>query len=215
MKKLILIIFIFSNFYTFGQLKLGIKAGATFSQQQNSDIVYPVTDIKYNKALQTGVNLNLQIFKNFEYFYFQPEIFFIQKGFEYSGVYDFGQGLVKYTDRITLDYLELPINLKILIPVTPFYLFGGGYAAYCLGGFDKFIAGETITESEIIISSYNILNYDLGFQCGVGIQKGLGTTKFIIEGKFGNGLINIDNSSTKISKNKYFGLSIGVLMQSK
>jgi hypothetical protein len=211
--KFLLIIFLFLSFSSFGQIKLGIKAGATFSQQKNSGIIYPVTDLKYNKSFQTGVNINLQIFKNFEYLFFQPELFFIQKGYEYSGVYDFGNGDVKYKDKITYDYLELPFNFKLLIPLTPFYLFGGGYASYCLGGFNKFISGEILIENELNISENGILFYDAGFQSGVGIQKGLGATKFVLEGKFGMGLIDINYSSPVILKNKYFGLSIGIQMQ--
>lgn len=212
MKKYLTILLILVNFHVFSQIKFGFNVGASFSQIENSNVIYSNSDQEYNKVLLLGTRLNVPFFNNSDYFYFQPEINFVQKGREYRGFYDFGSGEKKYTDKLILNYLEIPISLKLNMGLSPFYLFGGIYGGYCLGGYNKLIVDEQINDSEIELSEYNISIFDSGFQSGFGIQKGFGITKFIMEFKYSKSLIDIDLSEVS-AKNKYFGISIGLLTQ--
>ncbi len=211
MKKIITILLIFVVCESFGQVKFGFNAGITLSQQEQT-IAYPSDDLRYGKAIQLGAKLNIPLIRNSEYLYFQPEIYFVQKGYKYSGVFDFGSGEIKYTDKLVLNYMELPINLKLKVLTSPFYLLGGFYGAYCLDGFQKFTTPEGFTYNEISIAETNINNWDFGYETGVGIQQGFGITKFIIELKLCKSLNDIDNSENTL-KNRYFGISVGILTQ--
>lgn len=214
MKYLLIILFSFSNICAFGQIRFGIKAGTTLSKEESSYVNYPLSDLKYNKSFQTGAYLNIKFFNHFEYFIFQPEVAFIQIGTEYSGNYDFGKGNSEYTDKKIYNYLEMSLNIKLLVPRTSFYVLGGGYAAYFLGGYSNFTNSENVQENELSANEIEILDYDAGYQTGIGIQKGIGSVKFVIEAKYVEGLIDIDKSDL-IYKKKYFGITLNILLQSK
>lgn len=210
MKPFLILIIIFLSFYASAQTSFGIKAGVTFSKQNNSAIIYPEADLKFNKSFQTGIHININILPNYKFLYLQPELIFIQKGYEYSGVYNFGQTPVKYRDKVTYNYFEIPLNLKILIPPTPFFVLGGFYTAYCLDGYNKMVIEDSLSITDINISEKALSKFDAGFICGVGIQKGIGPTKFIMEGTFVKSLKEISNQPEISVKNKSFGISIGM-----
>lgn len=214
MKCFLVIILFFCGLQSFAQIRFGIKAGVGLSKQIDNQSIYPLSDIKYNRGILTGCYLNLPMFNNSEYFFFQPELLFVQKGSQYSGNYDFGFGEVNYLDKTTLDYFEIPLSFKFLIPTLPFFITAGGYGSYFLGGYNNFESEDIPVEEQIYQRNNHTLIYDAGVHGGIGIQKGLGSVKFVIDARYSIGLVDVAKSANETINNSYVSISIDILLLS-
>ncbi|MDZ7718779.1 MAG: porin family protein [Balneolaceae bacterium] len=106
----------------------------------------------------------------------QPEAVFVQKGGEETSE-QFGNS------SITLNYVDVPLLLKINAPVDGMlqpYIFGGPYAGYLIEA-----TSETESESMELTEFLNEFHY--GLKVGLGINIG----SFLIDARYDMGLANI------------------------
>lgn len=138
MKKLILFAaFAVSYGVSMAQVSFGVQAGANLAfgkfTSAYMDPLFPTTLTNDPKAgFYAGVLAEIPISGNFA---FSPELNFIQKGSKTNSVF--------YTDdvhhKITLNYVELPLNVVFKVPVgTGNFFFGlGPSLAFGISGTDK------------------------------------------------------------------------------
>lgn len=115
-----------------------------------------------------------------EYLSIQPEVNFIQKGGSESD----NDELVDFSDEdVTLSYIDVPLLLKINIPldggISPF-ITAGGYVGYLLDAKVDFGGEQEDISDEVKDISYGLL-------FGVGANFG----KFFVEARYDYGLSNI------------------------
>ncbi|MEO7988131.1 MAG: porin family protein [Chryseolinea sp.] len=152
----------------------------------------------------------------------QPELLFHQKGFKSE---DPGDGEYKEEDSNTLNYLELPVLVKVKFG--KFYAIAGPSFAYGIGGKSKttyhdLIAGTTTKSTDKIKFGKEPDNYqgddiyvdnafDIGVQAGVGMKISV----IVIDLRYGIGMTNLlDKPSGSPydykSKNGSLQLTVGV-----
>lgn len=170
---------------------------------------------------QAGVFFNVPLFRNG---YLQPGMSFITKGANLENKGEQGANLfLPAATRIKLQYLELPVNLVYKVPVGIGKLvFGGGpYAAFSLRG-DYELAiynqGKLVQASSqrvdfnqdpnVFSTDINLHRWDAGVNATAGIEFNCYVTVGV---NYSQGLMDINKSAGGL-KNRYFGVSVGVLL---
>lgn len=210
----------------------GIKAGlnsSTIVHPKQSQTATGVNNIIDQRITGYHVGIFSDIaFKNFS---LQPALIYTTKGgrYENSSIYYTPSGIypVYITNKTTLNYLELPVNVLYNIPFSKGKLFigGGPYAAIGLSG--KYNntgqltynngSGPTTTTSSgqgnIVFGSnpgdYRLLDLGLGLLGGVSLNNGL-----LFSVNYSTGLSNITRT-TVTTKNNLFGFSVGYYLTKK
>ena len=103
MKKLFCLLFIAISFQSIGQFSIGAKIG--------SNINYIGSSVSGGNVYRTNIGFHVGIFGQIpidDNFSLIPEIQYIQKGADVS----ISNGLSRSTERINLNYIELPILLS-------------------------------------------------------------------------------------------------------
>lgn len=154
------------------QIKFGVSAGTNFSNIKTTD----EGEHKPIIGITGGVNIKLGIGKHFA---FQPELNFIQKGYQYKEEGS-DQGLsFKAKGKQLINYLELPLNFSYRLPLAKKNIFvsAGPAVAFALSGFHKAATefmGENISIKEQLEfgSSGNdmLKKYDIGANISVEIE---------------------------------------------
>lgn len=208
------------------KINWGVKAGLNSStmvhpkQSQTATGDYRTIDKRI-----TGYHVGIFSDITFKNFSVQPALIYTTKGgdsesssnlYSMSGV---SQGYM--TNKTTLHYLELPVNVLYNIPFSTgkFFIGGGPYAAVGLSGkYDRTSqvtsnngGGQFTTSSAsqgtIVFGSnpgdYRLLDMGLGLLGGVSFKNGL-----LFSINYSNGLSNITRSSVT-TKNNVFGFSVG------
>ncbi len=200
----VLFIFLLFSSFTFAQMQFGAKAGLNISNLSGSDAGNP--DSKTGFA--GGVFFMYQ-FTNM--FAIQPEAYYTMKGAKQKGNI---QGY-DYTATLSLDYIEIPILLKLLIPIqgskiNPAIFAGPSIAFNTTHKVKAEVAGQS-SESDI----QNIKSTDFGLVFGGGIGFPIGKNELGFDIRYILGLGTIDDSSTSadvkngvINFNVYFGFSL-------
>jgi hypothetical protein len=203
MKKFLIlftILFLFSVM-TFAQMQVGLKAGLNISNLAGNDVG--------NTDSKTGfVGGAFFMYQFNPLFAVQPEAYYTMKGATQKGNI---QGY-DYTSTLSFDYIEIPILLKLIIPlkeslINP-VIFGG--PSFGLNTTHKVKAEVQGISVETDIPDTKLTDFGLVFGGGVGFPVGTNELGFDI--RYILGLGTIDDSSDPgdvkngvINFNAYFG----------
>jgi hypothetical protein len=171
-------------------LKFGINAGATFAGVRGNDeaektdyaldyLVGVSLEVPFGERVSLIANLNYERISYTRNYWFEnpnSDPFIVPDGYE-------------ITVRFTMQYLSLPVNLKYYIGAGKrFYVNGGIFAGYFLGGITK-IDGDEIPDDYSIFKKVNF-----GTNVGVGLRLPINATNDInIELRDNLGLVNIND----------------------
>ena len=207
MKKLLLISFaVLIAASSFGQIRLGLKAGLNLANMStNAEGVSPkmIIGFHFGGILDIAMTDMISL---------QPGILFSTKGAKA----DFDMGGTTVTGTTKVNYIEVPINLtfKLGSGDTKFVPFIGPYLGYGIGGTMKMEGGGQSISQDIKFGSSetdDLKALDLGLNIGVGVEMG----SLIISAQYGLGLANISTSSSETDKNNVIGISVGYLFGGK
>jgi hypothetical protein len=207
MKKfatLFIALFLFS-FVSFAQIHLGLKAGLNIANIGGSD-----ADQLVGQSLDTKTGFSGGVFFNYQFnnmFAIQPEAYYSMKGATYS---------VSGADlTVSLDYIEIPVLLKLIIPVEGSNIKPSIFAGPAIGfntthKMKVEVSGQSV---EMDIPDTKSTDFSLAF--GGGIDFALGKGLLGADIRYILGLSTIDNSSDPwdvknnvININVYYGFSL-------
>lgn len=207
MKKFFTVLFIlllFSSF-TFSQMQFGVKAGLNIANIGGSD-----ADKLVGRSLDSKTGFTGGVFFNYQFnnlFAIQPEAYYSMKGATYS------EGGAKLT--ISLDYIEIPVLLKLLIPVQGSNIKPSIFAGPAIGfntthKYKVEFNGQTQEED---IQNTKSTDFSLAFGGGIGFM--IGKNELAFDVRYILGLTTIDDSSDSydlknnvINFNLLFGFSL-------
>lgn len=211
-----LLLFVVSNSHA--QVSLGLRGGYV-----NAGLAVPehstAPGTSRQDRWQAGAYLNIPLFKGG---YLQPGVSYIVKGANLNYMPPHPDLFTSGPTKLTMKYLELPVNLVYKIPVSfgKFVVGAGPYAAYCVRADYKLRAfgagGQVATGSKRIDfdSSPNVFGTGMNMQrwdAGLNFVAGVEFNNCItITGHYGYGLMNIDKSAENLN-NRYWGVSLGFL----
>lgn len=233
MKKLLLLLCLFSANQLFGQnVKWGVKAGVNWSEisQANGSQTTPTGTLTINTTTNKIPGYHVGVFSNieFEKISINPALIYTTKGGSYIADRNFvsssGSSFSeRYTNKTTLNYLELPVNILYNIPLKKgkFFIGGGPYAAIALSGKFNYTSDVTNYSQGVVVNSTSNsgqapvifgsdtnnlkkTDFGLGLLGGVGLNNGL-----LFSANYVIGLYNTINSNTYNYKNRVLSLSIG------
>ena len=207
MKKLLIlfsILFLFSVM-TFAQMQVGIKAGLNIANLGGSD-----ADNLVGQSLDSKTGFSGGVFFTYQFnnmFAIQPEAYYSMKGATYSIS---GANLT-----VSLDYIEIPVLLKLIIPVEGSNIKPSIFAGPAIGfntthKMKVEYSGQTLEED---IQDTKSTDFSLAFGGGIGFM--VGKNELGVDVRYILGLSTIDNSSDPwdiknnvININAYFGFSL-------
>lgn len=176
----------------------GVKAGLNFSNVYDSQNESFSADGKL--GLVGGAVLNFPIS---EYFSFQPEFLYSQKGFKGSGTL-LGS---EYNFTRTTSYIDIPIQLALKVSKI-LTIVGGPQYSYLLNQKDSFENSSMSFEQEEEFKNDNIRKNILGFVAGMDLYL----DGFIIGGRVGWDFQNNNGNGTSDTpryKNAWVQATIG------
>lgn len=165
MKNLLLAGMICLSFVSFTKAQtlnpsVGIKGGVNFTNLYTED----VDDNNILTSFNAGLFVNLPVSSGIS---IQPELNFSRKGSEL--VYD--NAFVSGTTRLKLNYLEMPVLLKLnLTPNLNIHF--GPYVAYLIDGKATNESNDGSFNFEDNISNDDLNEWDYGLSGGVGLDFG-------------------------------------------
>ena len=164
------------------QASLTIKGGVSFATLSNKE---PDFDTRTGFAAGIGLDLGFGIFR------LSPELLYVQKGVN-------GDGSPSST-AVKLDYAEIPVLLKVSLPipsVQPFVYAGPSIALRL-----------SCKTDEVDCSSDTIKDRDYGAVLGAGIKLG---GKLSVEGRYNWGLSDLNKLTSGVdSKTRTFLVLVG------
>lgn len=228
MKKIVtLIVLTAFSFVANSQMRLGILAGPHSSSiVEKNDIPGWESSIKPYLTKRNGLNVGIigEMPIN-NRFWFQPGIFFMNKGRGYQRIFD---TTVTHNDTLysasTLytNYIDIPLNIALKLPLgrkgkANFFISAGPYLSF-------FYSGTTSNESRVSINDTAVhytktqSNIDVGkyqnkattFDFGVNARVGFELGRLLITGFMSQGLVNVYNAPYNGTlKNHVVGASFG------
>lgn len=206
--------------FSFAQapVKFGIKAGvnlATLTSSQSGSTNTTSSTTGYHVGAFAEFDLGgISI---------QPAVLYSTKGGHDESSSSGTSGGTSYSfhsvEDVTLNYVEVPVNILYNIPVTGLgkvFLGGGPYVAIGLSGKDNGTATQTIGNSTTTASGNSTLtfgsnqgdvknpDYGVNVLGGVKLESGL-----MFSVGYGLGMANLSNVSGSTTKNSVFSASIG------
>ncbi|MDB5029730.1 MAG: PorT family protein [Mucilaginibacter sp.] len=167
-------------------VKLSVNAGLNLSSYSGSELMWGSGTSNVTTSALTGFHAGIVAGVDVAQFSIQPGLLYTTKGSNYvattNEVSTGGSYTNTTTDKQTLNYLQLPVNVLYNIPVTglgKLFIGGGPYAARLLSGKDDFTSTATqigtptnIVGSGVVSSGNgadNIKKLDYGANALVGI----------------------------------------------
>jgi hypothetical protein len=203
--------FLLPNSSSAAGIKGGLKIGVSSAKLYGDD----VGDFEglLGEGLKSRIGFCAGGFITFnitEMFAIQPEVLYTMKGVRWEGGIN---GATPLKIWIKLDYLEIPVLVKIIVPtpggVKPF-LFAGPVLALKLSSKVKAeYAGDSEEED---IEDENMKSTDFGLVIGAGVDFGLGipgTGKMTLDVRYSLGLSTISAFEGDDVKNGVFSLMVG------
>jgi hypothetical protein len=177
---------------------VGVKAGMNFARLSGIDVDQ---NWKYRMAIVGGAFFTL---KFNDVLAIQPEILYSQKGPKWDAPLEG----VAFVGTVKLDYLEIPVLVKIFIPVGANAairpnLFVGPYMAFKMSARLKYTWGSTSEDRTID----GIKSTDLGYVLGGGLDFVVGKGKITLDVRYGMSFSTISTDSTE--KNQSISAMIG------
>ena len=206
---LLLALLVVSGYATHAQVSLIPKVGLTLSTVRlpnNSGFTYSQSKVGYQPGVTAGIGLNVPVAGN-GFFSVQPELLYLQKGYQVEAAGDEGSTL-RLTD--TFNYLEVPILAKVNFGTkrVKLYINAGPSIGYALNGrFTQDISGGLLAFStksknvfgeepdnsigdETYLSPKYYNRVDVGVQFGGGIGLAVGPGTVLLDARYGMGLTN-------------------------
>jgi len=206
MKKfltLFIVLFLFS-YVSYAQMHLGLKAGLNISNLSGDDISN--TDSRTGFA---GGAFFMYQFSNM--FAIQPEAYYSMKGATQSETINGTD--YKYT--ISFDYIEVPVLLKLLIPIQGSNINPSIFAGPSIGFNTTHKAKVEINGTSAEMDVPNITSTDFSLVFGAGLGFPVGQNELGFDVRYILGLSTVDDSSDPadikngvINFNAYFGFSL-------
>ena len=196
-KTLLLLALIVASTATFAQTtSFGIKAGLN-----SSKLTVSATGGSISTESLVGFHVGGVVDIGFETFSIQPGLLFSTKGGKSSSE--------EGTDKVTLNYLEVPVNFLYKVPAGDGkVIFGAGpYLGYGLSGKSKSSDG-TSTDVTFGSTTDDVKNPDFGFNFLAGYQFSQG---FALNVNYGLGLANLSNDDAGVNlktKNQVLSFSL-------
>lgn len=230
MKKLLLLLSLLcgANQLFAQNVKWGVKGGVNFakllqSTNQQSTSTSTITYANENlTGFQAGIITNIE-FKNFS---IEPGLFYIKKGGTMTSTFVNPIANLASVNKITLNYIALPVNLlynykfkggKFFIGGGPYAAIGisGKYTSTLSGSMSNFNGGQTSVSQNSSgalsfgsnTTDYKTLDMGIGFLGGVSLTNGL-----LLSIDYSFGLKNISHSTTATLKNQVLGISAGYFL---
>lgn len=176
------------------------------SQINSTNAALIKDDLKFQPGYEFGVLFNYAILP---FLRVQPEVIYFQKGVKYKGELV----VTDYLSKTQINYLHIPINLKLKIPIIPIYIVAGPYFGYAINGTTFSEIGTISVDTDIEFGSDKTLPFDFGINTGVGIIKGFGPIDFFLETRFNYGIVDMNGYSDNIKEtNLNIGINAGVLL---
>lgn len=189
----------------------GFQAGTSFANWavKPSD---GETSFKYKIGFTAGLFTNIPLGTGFS---FHPAINLVQKGYMLKDK--------SAIDKITLNYIEIPLNFGYALKNNGFFYGAGPSVAFGLSGKEKFVDKSDPSNSETNTIKFGsstddedkLKHTDIGANFIAGYQFPAG---LIITANYNIGLSDIHNWDTddKVSlKNNYFSIRMGYLLKQK
>jgi hypothetical protein len=209
MKMLLTVLLVFVAFISLSiaQMQIGPKAGLYIASIGGDD----ADQILEGQSLDSKTGFGGGLFFMYQFskmFAIQPEAYYIMKGATYS------EGGAKLT--ISLDYIEVPLLFKFLIPVEGSNIrpsiFAGPSVGFNMTAKSKF---EYEGESEEYDFKDDTKSTEFSIAFGGGIGFMVGKNELGVDVRYIMGLTTIDDSSDPldlknnvINVNAYFGFSL-------
>ncbi|MFQ6115252.1 MAG: porin family protein [bacterium] len=172
------------------QLRIGIVCGRTESKLSLEEL----DSLKTDFSTRTGLGLGAVIdFGSSQFFNIRLEPMYLQKGAE-KEINDLEFGPIK--SSLNLSYVELPVLLKLSFNkggINP-YLVGGAAISYLLEAQEEF--GDEYLEfgfEKKQDMKDEFKNLDYGFSYGGGLSIPIGNSSLFAEGRYTEGLTNIND----------------------
>jgi hypothetical protein len=196
---IVLVLALFSSVSAQGLSGYGFKVGLNMANLSGDDVIEG-TNSKIGSCLGGFVTYSLN-----EMIALQPEVLYTMKGATWEEEV-FGETL---EITWTLDYLEIPILAKVVIPtqgtVKPNLFIGPALGINLRGKAKAELAGET-EEADI----EDLKSTDLGLVFGAGLDFGLPHSAITVDGRYVMGLSTIDDSEAKADvKNGVMTFTVG------
>lgn len=190
---IVLLSFLVFQTDAYSQIRIGAKGGANFSQIIDDDSSMEFSDLKI--GYHFGGIFEMTIVPTLMSLQF--ELLYTQKGDRYED------------DYITLNYVEVPVNAKLNVPVIPIYVSAGPY----LGYLNSIYAGDGEVEVEFEYSDLDMRRIDFGYNVSLGYVKSFAVLRFFTEARFNHGIINLNTADNGSDFNNLnFSVSAGILI---
>jgi hypothetical protein len=206
MKKLFTIFFIIAAFtsLSLAQMQIGPKAGLNLANLSGDDI----EDTDSKTGFAGGVFF---MYKFSDMFAIQPEAYYSMKGA--TDKFDYEGGTIDVT--YSFDYIEVPLLLKLLIPITNSSInpaiFAGPFVGFNTTAKAKAEADGQSEEQDV--EDFKSTEFGLAFGGGLGFP--VGTNELGFDVRYILGLSTLDDSEEEadvknsvINFNVYFGFSL-------
>jgi hypothetical protein len=205
------------------QKDFSIRGGLTLYTVTEST-QFPGADVKSLAGFTIGVAYQVPIN---EQFYIEPGFNFVKKGAKTDLDIQEGSTSIDGTIDISLDYLELPVLVKMYFGTgTKFFLVAGPSVGYGVGGKAKIDLtvsdpdvgtfplsatrsikwGEADSEDDLVVP--HRVDFGLNFGAGVRIND-----QFIIDARYNLGLSNLGDDSDNKSMNRGFQFTVAVPLE--
>jgi hypothetical protein len=205
MKKIFTVFFLLFAVVVFAQPKIGLKAGGNIANVSGDDVTGSI-DSKFGFA--GGVFFEYQFTPLFA---IQPEVYYSMKGA--TDKEEFMGSTVDYT--FTLDYIEIPVLIKVIIPVQ-----GSNIKPEIFAG--PFVGINTTAKQKAEYQGQtqemdyeDVKSTEFGAQFGGGIGFNVAGNEVGFDIRYILGLTTVDDSAEKldiknnvINFNAYFAFSL-------
>ena len=196
------------NYVSAQKAVIGLTAGATFASYKVASQSLSMTS-KMRVGFTAGLVSTVPIGKNFS---FMPQLDFVQKGGKLN---DEGA-----TDKVTLNYIELPLNFVFNAHTSTgiFFIGAGPSLGIGLSGKDKWNDGTESGSDKLKFGSGD--DADLkSFEAGVNVIAGYQfKSGFFVAANYNSALNNIAPDDPEFDTkyhNRYFGIRIGCMFGGK
>lgn len=207
MKKTLLLVFFASCISAAHSQTFGIQAGATFPSFK-AEVSGDSKTSKTKVGFTVGVISHIPIGSSLS---FQPSLNFTQKGGKDEESFEG----ISESEKVTLNYLELPLNVvyNTSSDAGQFFIGAGPSIGMGLSSKSKFEAGGESGEEDIKFGSdkdLKPLDFGVNFLAGYKLENGV-----FIAANYTAGLSNLSTDNDGKFHNHYFGIRVGFLFGGK
>ncbi|MFI5186457.1 MAG: OmpA family protein [Chitinophagales bacterium] len=200
MKKsgLILLILLLAVLFSNSQLRVGIAGGPSVSSVKEINNLPGWDSIRNNYSSRTGIHVgfiaDIRLSRKSK-FYFQPGVFFYNKGRKYTAPNDTIGAIKTYTFSQFLNYMDMPLNLVLKLSLgqkVRFILGGGPYFSFFYNGKEKTETSynngtfETSENNDLPVGTRT--NQYKTFDYGVNALAGFEIGRISLTGNYSRGL---------------------------